>query len=392
MPDPDDDDSLAADLAEFAPTPKAGGRPAREERIIAGFEDIQRFVTEHGRAPLHGEGRDIFERLYAVRLDRLRALPDCRAVLAEFDHQSLLTPPPEGPLDDDALAAELESFGAGPAEATLLHVRPHAERRRPDDIANRDPCTDFDRFAPLFEAMQRDIDRGLRQTRPFEQDGEIEPFQWFVVGGQKAYVAAKGKTRTNAQGKPDARLRVVFDNGTESNLLMRSLQRALHRDEAGRRVTAIDPGPLFSQSDERGAVTPGDEQSGTIYVLRSRSDHPIVAANRTLVHKIGVTTRTVEERVANAQHDPTFLCAPVDLVATYKLFNISRTGLESLVHRIFCAARLDIEVRDHAGQPISPREWFLVPLPMIDEAITRIRDGTITGFVYDPQTAVLRAT
>ena len=69
---------------------RRAGAPPREERIIAGFEEIQRFVEKHGRAPQHGEDRDIFERLYAVRLDRLRALEECRSLLAPLDHQGLL--------------------------------------------------------------------------------------------------------------------------------------------------------------------------------------------------------------------------------------------------------------------------------------------------------------
>ena len=84
-------DELAAELAEFAPPEKKGGRPASEERVIAGFEEIQRFVEQHGRVPQHGEDRDIFERLYAVRLDRLRALPDCRALLEPLDEEALVS-------------------------------------------------------------------------------------------------------------------------------------------------------------------------------------------------------------------------------------------------------------------------------------------------------------
>src|SRR3954453_20989249 len=70
-------DELRSELDEFAQPQKKGGRSSREERIIAGFEDIQRFVEKEGRPPQHGEERDIFERLYAVRLDRLRALGEC---------------------------------------------------------------------------------------------------------------------------------------------------------------------------------------------------------------------------------------------------------------------------------------------------------------------------
>ena len=213
---------------------------------------------------------------------------------------------------------------------------------------------------------------------------EIEQGRFFIVGGQKAYVAEKGETTITDQGRTDARLRVIFDNGTESNMLMRSLQRALNKDDAGRRITEPTAGPLFSDRTNE-----GDEASGTIYVLRSKSDHPVVAENRDLVHKIGVTNMSVEKRIAGAQLQPTFLMANVEIVATYELYNINRTKLENLIHRIFEPGRLEIEIKDRFGKPVTPREWFLVPLFIIEEAVDRIREGTISKFRYDPQSASL---
>ena len=190
---------------------------------------------------------------------------------------------------------------------------------------------------------------------------------------------------TNEHGNVDARLRVVFDNGTESNLLLRSFHKALQQDPAGRRIVEPSAGPLFADQSEE-----GDEASGVVYVLRSKSDNPVVAANRTVLHKIGVTGGEVPRRIANARLDPTFLMADVEIVATYELYNIARSRLENLIHRIFGAARLDIEIKDRFEQPVIPREWFLVPLFVIDEAIEKIRDGTITGYAYDPKTASLK--
>lgn len=383
-------DELRAELDDYAQPEKTGGRTAREERIIAGFEDIQRFAVTHGRAPQHGEDRDIFERLYAVRLDRLRALEECRSLLAPLDHQRLLAggatfaAAPVEAMDDDELLAELEG-AAGSSDITeLRHVRTSADKHAAEEIANRQRCEDFDRFKPLFQQVQQDIANGIRQTRPFELKAEIRPGTWFIVGGQKAYVAEMGEVFSNAQGRTDARLRVIFDNGTESNLLMRSLQRALHKDEAGRRITDPVAGPLFATESAE-----GDQASGTIYVLRSKSDNPVVAANRDLLHKIGVTGGDVAKRIANAKLDPTFLLADVEIIATYELYNINRAKLENLIHRIFDPARLDVEIKDRFGHPVIPREWFLVPLFVVDEAVERIRDGTITGYKYDPKAAAL---
>lgn len=386
----DDLDDLRAELAEYATPAKQSGRTAREERIIAGFEEIQRFVDEHQRVPQHGEDRDIFERLYAVRLDRIRAQLDCRALVDPLDRQGLLTVTGAEPLgdalNDEELLAELRDISdAAESVTTLRHVRSSAEKRAAEEVATRTACTDFSRYAPLFRQVQADLDAGLRSARPFELKAEIEAGRFFIVGGQKAYVAEKAEEFTNPQGRRDARLRVIFDNGTESNLLMRSLQRALNDDPAGRRISDPEAGPLFA-----GNRNEEDQPSGIIYVLRSKSDHPIVAQNRDLVHKIGVTTESVERRIAGAHLQPTFLLANVDVVASYTLYNIHRTKLEGLLHRVFASARLDIEILDRFGRPVIPEEWFLVPLFVIDEVVERIKDGTITNYIYDPSLARLR--
>jgi hypothetical protein len=386
----DEDDALLAELGVEVEVKKQLSRTPREERIIAGFEEILRFADEHGRPPQHGEDRDIFERLYAVRLDRIRDLQECRDLLAPLDEQGLLanTPAPSASdsddLDDDALLAELGVEVAKSPLTELKHVRSTAEKKAADEVANREKCEDFATFKPLFEQVQKELDSGLRETRPFEMKAEIEKGRFFIVSGQKAYVADKGETITNEQGRTDARLRVIFDNGTESNMLMRSLQRALNKDDAGRRITDPSAGPLFSDQ-----TIDGDEASGTIYVLRSKSDHPLVAENRDLVHKIGVTNMSVEKRIAGAHLQPTFLMANVEVVATYELYNINRTKLENLIHRIFEPARLEIEIMDRFGRPVIPREWFLVPIFAIKDAVERIKDGTISGYVYDPKQARL---
>jgi Meiotically up-regulated gene 113 len=330
-----------------------------------------------------------------VRLDRLRALEECRLLLIPLDRQGLLADSavaaaaPVESMDDDELLAELEG-AAGASEITeLRHVRTSADKRAAEEIANREPCPDFEKFKPLFAEVQRDLDTDARTTRPFVRDAgflkaDITEGQFFILGGQIAYVAEVGETFKAPNGEYDARLRVIYSNGTQSNLLLRSLQRALYKDEAGRRITEPSAGPLFAGESED-----GDLASGTIYVLRSKSDNPIVTANREVLHKIGVTGGDVTKRIVNAKLDPTFLLAEVDIVATYELFNINRIRLENLIHRIFDPAKLDIVIKDRFGRPVIPREWFLVPLFVVNEAVERIKDGTITGFRYDPKSASL---
>ncbi|KSC92255.1 hypothetical protein AO896_07705 [Pseudomonas aeruginosa] len=377
------------DFCNRAPK-REGGRSVREERIIAGFEEIQRFVEGHGRTPQHGEDKDIFERLYAVRLDRLRAMDECRALLAPLDHQGLLSGAEIAQadsvesMDDEELLAELEG-AAGPSDITeLRHVRSRAEIRAAEEIANRERCEDFDRFQPLFQQAESELKSGIRQTRPFGRDASVTTGNFFILGGQLVYVAEMGDVFRTPNGEPDARLRVIYSNGTESNLLLRSLQRALYKDQAGRRLTDPNAGPLFSETWEE-----DDIASGTIYVLRSLSSHPFVAEHRELIHKIGVTGGKVESRIANAAHDATYLLAEVEVVASYKLAGVNRTKLEGIFHRIFAPAQLDLTIQDRFGHPVRPREWFLVPLHVIDEAVRRILDGSISDVVYDPKTARL---
>lgn len=389
MSEMDDEELLRALGVEVAPL-KTGGRTAQEERLIAGFEDIVRFTDTHGHAPQHGEERDIFERLYAVRLDRLRGMPSALALLAPLDTHGLLTGPAPAvrsatdALDDEALLAELGMTPSDDSITSLRHVRSFDERRAAEDIANRIRCAGFATFQPVFDQAESDLKAGLRKTQPFEKNASVEVGDIFVLAGQMAYVAHVGTPIKAPNGESDARLRVIYSNGTESDLLRRSLQRALYKDETGRRLVQVNAGPLFGDETEE-----GDIASGTIYVLRSLSDHPYVAEHRDLIHKIGVTGRRVEERIANAVNDATYLLAKVEVVATYKLSNINRSKLEALFHKIFSPAQLDLTIPDRFGKPVHPREWFLVPLPVIDEAVARIRDGSITGMVYDPTTARL---
>jgi hypothetical protein len=395
------DDEILEELGLDA-TPKKESKHSHEEaRVIAGFEDIVRFVDEHGRRPEHGEDRDIFERLYAVRLDRIRGNPTYRALVAHLDKHGLLAGAaddiqvePED-VDDDALLEELGLGGEAEDSITQLkHVKPRAEVHAAEEVASRQPCKDFARFKPLFAEVQNDLDTGRRETRRLKAPNEdasdeikldeIKPGAFFVVGGQIAYIAESSDEMRTRYDRRDARLRVIYDNGTEADLLMRSFQRSLHRDPSARVITDLSAGPLFA-----GTADESDTESGTIYVLRSASDHPLIVEGREFIHKIGVTGGEVSKRITNAKDDPTYLFADVEIVATYKLYNINRSKLENLLHRIFAPARLDLQMDDRFGRPVKPREWFFVPLPVIDEVVSKVKDQTITEFAYDPQSASL---
>jgi hypothetical protein len=383
----DDDDALLAELGVNTEVAEEQTFTAKQERIIAGFEDIQRFYREHHRLPQHGEDRDIFERLYAVRLDRIRASDECLQLLRPMDHDNILSSQssmsketgsgefvaePTADYEPDSDDELLDALGVSSGDddiSTMKHVRSaterNAERNAPEEVAQRKPCDDFGDFRIDFEAVQSDLETGRQST-------------WF----------------TPEHGERDRRLRVIFDNGTESDLLMRSLRRALNKDENSRRI--IPPqaeteedfselGPLFASD-----FADGDCESGAIYVARSLSDNPFVSENRELLHKIGLTTGDPEKRVANAKKETTYLFAAVELVAVYRLANINCKAFESLLHKFLARARIDMALADRFGGKVQPREWFLLPLPVIEEVVERIKDGSISKYRYDPLEACLQ--
>lgn len=382
----DEDDELLAELGVEVESKSTNSRTPREERIISGFEEIESFVEAHGRLPQHGEDKDIFERIYAVRLDKLRSSSECKELLANFDKSGLLTNTDSlseqkfDELDDDALLAELGVSQKTENDITTLrHVKSVAEKKAAEEIGSRTRCEDFDKFKPMFEAVQKDLIEHRRKTMPFSKDGSIEVGNFFILSGQKAYVASVGEEFIGTDGRKEYRLRVIFDNGVESNQLMRSLQKRLWEDEAGRRISEASYGPLFDD-----VVEDEDVESGTIYVLRSKSEHPGIKPHANLLHKIGVTGGNVASRISNAKFDPTFLMSDVEVVATYELYNINRVKLENLLHRFFDSARLDIQITDRFGNPISPREWFLVPIFIIDEVVEKVKAGNLHNYKYDP--------
>lgn len=387
-----EDDELLAELGIEVETKKVAKLTPKEERIIAGFEEVQKFFEKSGHAPRDGEEKDIFERLYAVRLDSIRKQQECLELLKPYDHHGLLEENlakalAVDELDDDALLEELGVSVETQSITELKHVRSSVDKRAAEEIAHREKCKDFEKFKPLFDSVQHELDTGFRETQKFRRDAgftktDIKKSQFFILGGQTAYVAEVGESIKAPNGDADARLRVVYSNGTESNILLRSVMRALYKDDTSRLISDPHAGPLFSDvfEDE-------DLASGTIYVLRSKSDHPVATEHRELFHKIGVTGGRVEKRIANAKIDPTFLMSDVEVVATYELYNISRSKLENVIHRFFEPAKMEIEIKDRFGKPVVPREWFLVPLFIIDEAVNKIKDSTIADYIYDPNTA-----
>lgn len=391
-----EDDDLLSALGVDVKTKKKSTFTAEEERVIAGFEEIQKFVEEQKRLPTHGEENDIFERLYAVRLEKIKENQEFVELLEDLDHQNLLSGEIDksikdsDDLDDDDLLNLLGVEDKENSLTNLKHVKSSAEKRAAEEFANRTICEDFDKYKPLFEKTKKEIDNGFRETIRFRKDAGftktiIKEKLFVIVRGQMGYIAHKGEIFKAPNGEEDARLRIIYDNGTENNPLQRSLIRAMYKDKTSRFVTSPDSGPLFS-----GEFDNDDLESGTIYVLRSNSKNPTIIENREIFHKIGVTGSDVKRRLQNAKNDPTFLMADVEVVATYKLANINRHKLENLIQSFFKNAKLDFDIKDRFGKPVNPKEWFLVPIFIIDEVVEKIKDGTIEDYYYDVKSASLK--
>lgn len=356
-----------------------------EARLIAGFEDILKFVEENDRLPKHGDDRDIFERLYAVRLDQLRKNPQALSLLKNMDTQGLLkngAVSEEGEPDDDALLKQLGVDTATNDESDITkirHVAPIAHRQAAEEIANREVCREFNKFEPLFEQVKTDLKSGIRTSIKKSVYGDIQTGHYYIIKGQIAYIAEK-KDRRKATGHngDDYRLRVIYDNGTESGLLMTSLQRSFYEPENDARViSSLSSGPLF------GDETDQEMETGTIYVLRSKSELPEILPIRDAIVKIGVTGGTVKSRISNAKNEATYLLGDVEIIDEYTLYNVSRKKLESLIHQIFSDAQLQLTIQDRFGKPFTPREWFLVTPNVVAEAVDLIKSGAIIEYKYD---------
>jgi len=347
-----------------------------QQRVLDTFAEINQFIDRYGRKPGDIDKPSVAERALRIKLNGLLGDPAAREFLLPHDRNGLF---PAGPVkapqtldeifDDELLVTPQDDI------FDLVHVKPSVAK--PDEIAARQPCADFETFKPLFEQCVKDMAEGKRKAIPFANEQEIGAGEFFILNGVLVYVAEVGETHMRS-GKKNARLRVIFDNGTEGNNLLRSLARELYKDPNGRRVTTTDMGPLFDSEPQ-----PDDTATGMIYVVKSLSADPEIRKLDGLLHKIGFTSGKMEVRVQNAKDDATFLMAAVHPVATYTLYNIDRVKLEHLLHNFFAGARLDIEITDRFGKKIKPREWFLVSPGVISEAISRLKDGSIVGCRYD---------
>jgi hypothetical protein len=405
-----------------------------DEKIYQIVMDLNIFYEEQGREPRSVQDASFDERSLSTKLKRLRKDHHDNPLIDEIDIHGLVREGQaqeiiESPVDRASdTAPALEPYQTSPAERVassldntssadvvipededletqpgdidafldklggvddgifkLKHVASSADKTtQPDYVAQRVHCPNFHEYEPLFEKVSQELEQGIRESVPFRKEYEIEQGQFFILNGVMAYIAEMGE-EYERNGKKNARMRVIFSNGTEGDNLKRSLATELYKDQNGRRISDPTTQGLFSnQSSEE------DIGTGTIYVLKSRSDHARIEPIRNYLHKIGVTKGSVKQRIANADNQPTYLMAPVEVVVEFSIYNIKASKIEKLLHKYFDQARADITIEDRFGSTVRSTEWFFVLPQTVKEAVDLLISGDLGQTYYDPKQAKIR--
>lgn len=349
-----------------------------DDRLLESFEQIVVFVRKNGKLP-NSDADDLKEAGLGARLASIRADKSKVEILEKYDELGLLEAEraPESleelfVNDSDIFAAANDLFDVSSLPKSKREVEHIGE------VAERKVCKDFaQKYRQLFLEQQNLLKVGERKLLSFITIDQLQPNNFYVYDGMMCYVVEFGKAERKLGGYSQQRISVIFENGTESNMYKRSLAQRLY--EGG--MVVVDKDVEYENREQ--AV-------GYVYVLSSLSKDPSVVTVKDL-HKIGVTTDTVERRIINAKNDPTYLMAEVKIVATYKLTGgYQPAKVESLIHRFFSDAKVNLEIIDSSGSAYTPEEWYSVPIAAIEEMVDRIADKTITGFYYDSETQQVR--
>lgn len=357
-------------------------RTPEDQRLIEGFQQICDFYEAQGKCPQ--EDGDMEEYMLAHRLKAIRANPKKVKLLQPFDLYNLLdiqnttTVTIDDILKNDPLGI-LDDVSGDTSIFTLSHVKP-TDRIRPDYIAHRKVCKDFLQFKKVFDMIARDLEIGRRKLVEYKRGALLDGHFYVLRGVMFLLQFDKLKVdpriyESGTYNRLDGRTRCIFDNGTESNMLYRSLEKAMNID--GFCISEPIDDMEFDQ------VTDDDVQNGYIYVLKSQSNNPSIRAIKDL-YKIGYCSGSVTERVKNARNEPTYLLSDVTIILTVRCFNMNTRYLESAIHDFFVDANIAFEVRDRRGNTHYPREWFSVPLGIVEEAVKLIVAQEGEHYKYDP--------
>nr|DAQ39101.1 MAG TPA: helicase [Caudoviricetes sp.] len=362
--------------------PKATPASLQDSRLIDSFQEISDFYEANQRCPELGD--DIGEYRLASRLAAIKKDPKKVKTLLPYDYYNLLESEEtksvsvEELIRDDPLGL-LDGDDEADSIYTLSHVKP-SERLRPDYIAHRKVCKDFDLYEEAFQRIHDDLEHGRRRLVEFKE-GDLHEGCYYVLRGVVLYleqnlaVKQKIEYKSGAKVRREGRTRCIFDNGTESSMLYRSLGKALKLD-------GFCISDLIEQNVNSVSIDSSDVQNGYIYVLRSLSRAPQIRSIRNL-YKIGYCSGDVTTRIKNAVHEPTYLMNDVEVVLAVRCYNLDVPYLEASIHSFFSNVNVYFEVRDDEGIMHYPKEWFTVPLNIIEEAIPLIVDKKIDSYRYD---------
>ncbi len=350
-----------------------------KDRLIESFMEINDFFIEHNIEPK--SGNDIHEHKLASRLKHIRENKEQRNFLGKYDAYGLLKVEKK---DIDTVSDIFEDDNLGLLsieDNSVFNIKNVPEIRQdrsgPDFVAQREICADFDQYEYLFAQVQRDLKSGTKKLATFVES-EMKEGDFFVLSGVLIYLEKIDDPYRGNSQKINRRTRCIYENGTESNALLRSL---------GKRLAEV--GYAVKDNINTFSFEEGDLETGYIYVLKSLSTDPRIA-NTANLFKIGFSTTSVEDRISSAQQDPTYLMAPVSIMATYRCFNMNPQRFERLIHRFFSGSSLDVEVTDINGAKYLPREWFVVPYNAITEAIELIIKGEIINYSFDRYTGMIK--
>lgn len=349
-----------------------------DDRLSESFMEINEFFSLHKIEPK--TGGDIHEHKLAARLKHIRENKQQRELLSKYDTYSLLKTEAK---DIDTVSDIIEDDDLdllSIEDSSVFDIKNVPEIRQdrsdPDFIAQREICADFDQYEHLFAQIQRDLKNGTKKLATFVES-EMKEGDFFVLSGVLIYLEKIDEPYRGNSQKINRRTRCIYENGTESNVLLRSL---------GKRLS--DAGYAIKDNSDVISIEDGDSETGYIYVLKSLSENPRIATTKNLF-KIGFSSTGVEERIKNAEQDPTYLMAPVSIVATYRCFNMNPQRFERLIHRFFSESCLDLEITDKNGREYTPKEWFIAPITVIGNAIELIIKGEIVNYSYDKETEVI---
>lgn len=364
--------------------PKVTQSRNEEERLVASFEEINTFYEIEQREPQ--ESQNMQERTLFSRLSALRKNPVKAAALKSYDRFDLLniTPQKEYNSLDDLFAEDPLGLLGDDSEGLfdLKHINYSADRASADFVARRKTCKDFTQYETLLQGVQKDLAAGKRKLVNFNQDN-LRVGAFYVHNGVLFYLKEINITQKEhykpdgTRVREDGRTRCIFENGTESNMLKRSVEKILYAN--GKVVTEntdeVAAG-LFNQ------ITEKDQSFGYIYILQSISTDPAIKDLNNL-YKIGYASISVKDRIKNATKEPTYLMADVHIVRTFQCYNMNPQKLEQLLHNFFGSACLNIDIFDEKGQRHTPREWFVAPLHVIEEAVDLVLSNSIMDYRFN---------